>query len=61
MYEIYKRLLAVAEQCGAISSTFFALPGVEDTDGNIMIEGKTVRGNRFSLCLTISGEKNDAP
>lgn len=58
MYEIYKKFLSVAEQCGAVSSTFFALPGVEDTDGNITIDGKTVGGHRFSLCLTISGEKN---
>lgn len=60
MYEIYKKLLSVAEQCGTISSTFFALPGVEDADGNITIDGRTAGGHRFALCLTISGEKNDS-
>lgn len=58
MYEIFKKMLIVAEQCGAISSAFFAMPGVEDTDGNITIDGKTAGGNRFALCLTIAGEKN---
>lgn len=58
VYDIFKMLLRVAEQCGAISSAFFAMPGVEDADGNITIDGRTAGGNRFSLCLTISGEKN---
>lgn len=58
MYEVFKMMLNVAEQCGAISSAFFAMPGIEDADGNITIDGKTEGGNRFALCLTISGEKN---
>lgn len=58
MYEIYKKLLSVAEQCGFVDSASFAMPGIEDTDGNIVIVGRTAGGNRFSLCLTISGERN---
>lgn len=60
MYDIFKKLLNVAEQCGTISSTFFAMLGVEDADGNITIDGRTAGGHRFALCLTISGEKNDS-